>query len=236
VPVPDPLLQEDLASKPTRRYRTLIFQSCLAAAILGFALLALLASTSAYFPVDLLITRSIQSYHGPWLDLPMRAVSWPGYMPQSLGIVGGFFLFLAVSGFRQEGRATLLAAVASGLLNTLAKIVIQRPRPSADLVNVVRELSSYSFPSGHVMFYTAFFGFLFFLCFSRLKPSWKRASLLALFGGLVALVGPSRIYVGEHWASDVFGAYLLGSLILLGIIQTYRLLTLESSANGLLQR
>jgi len=42
-----------------------------------------------------------------------------------------------------------------------------------------------------------------------------------LFGILIALVGVSRIYVGEHWASDVLGAYLLGSVTLVAIIQFY---------------
>ena len=45
---------------------------------------------------------------------------------------------------------------------------------------------------------------------------------MVVFGLLVLLIGVSRIYVGEHWASDVLGAYLLGSLTLVGILQLYR--------------
>jgi undecaprenyl-diphosphatase len=72
------------------------------------------------------------------------------------------------------------------------------------------------------MFYTCFFGFIVFLAFTLLKPSWMRRLLLAFFGLLVLLVGFSRIYTGEHWASDVLGAYLLGSLLLVAMIQLYR--------------
>jgi undecaprenyl-diphosphatase len=100
--------------------------------------------------------------------------------------------------------------------------MIQRPRPTGDLVAVVSMLDSYSFPSGHVMFYIGFFGFLFFLTFTLLKHSWMRSLLLTLFGGLIVLVGISRIYLGHHWASDILGASLLGGLTLTFILQFYR--------------
>jgi undecaprenyl-diphosphatase len=102
------------------------------------------------------------------------------------------------------------------------KDLIQRPRPAVGLVNVISTLTSYSFPSGHVMFYLGFFGFVAFLVFSLLKPSLKRSLLLVFLCSLIILIGLSRIFLGQHWASDVFGAYLLGSLTLVAIIQFYR--------------
>ncbi len=229
---PAPNVQKELATKPVRRYRSLIFQGYLLAAILAFALLALLASSSAYFPIDLVITKFFQAWHTAWLDLIMRAVSWLGYTPQILLVSLILILLLIALKLYREGAALLIDAMVLGAANNLVKIVVHRPRPRADLVTVVRELASYSFPSGHVMFYTGFFGFLFFLSFTHLKKSWLRSLLLLFFGSLVFLVGPSRIYLGEHWASDVLGAYLLGSLVLLGVIQTYRLWTSPSNENG----
>jgi undecaprenyl-diphosphatase len=73
-----------------------------------------------------------------------------------------------------------------------------------------------------VLTYTAFFGFLFFLGYTLLKPSFARTILLAILGGLVGFIGVSRIYVGDHWASDVIGAYLLGSLWLVLCVTIYR--------------
>ena len=124
-------------------------------------------------------------------------------------------------GLQWEALVALIAAILPTGLNLLVKGLIQRPRPAAALVHVIATLSDTSFPSGHVMFYTGFFGFIVFLAFTLLKPSLKRSLLLAFFGLLVLLVGISRIYTGEHWASDVLGAYLLGSLALVAIIQIY---------------
>jgi len=36
------------------------------------------------------------------------------------------------------------------------------------------------------------------------------------------MIGPSRIYVGEHWASDVVAAYSLGSVWLALSVLVYR--------------
>jgi undecaprenyl-diphosphatase len=72
------------------------------------------------------------------------------------------------------------------------------------------------------MFYIGFYGFLWFLIYTLLKRSWLRTLLLILLSTLIALVGISRIYLGQHWASDVLGAYLLGSLCLVAEIELYR--------------
>jgi undecaprenyl-diphosphatase len=78
------------------------------------------------------------------------------------------------------------------------------------------------FPSGHVLTFTALCGFLAFLVYTLLKPSWGRTTLLVTAFVLVILMGVSRIYQGQHWFSDVMGAYLLGSLWLALTIRVYR--------------
>ena len=123
---------------------------------------------------------------------------------------------------RWEAVTSLVAAAGAAGLGQLVKLAVHRPRPGANLVNVIQQLNSFSFPSGHVLTYTAFFGFLFFLGYTLLKPSWARTILLVILGSLVALIGLSRIYVGDHWASDVVGAYLLGSLWLALTVYIYQ--------------
>jgi undecaprenyl-diphosphatase len=152
----------------------------------------------------------------------MSAVSWPGFSPQSFIIPVLIVLLIYSFGLRWEAVASLVAALFPVLVNGLVKAIVQRPRPTIDLVQVFAVLKSYSFPSGHVMFYLGFFGFLIFLAYTTLKRSLLRTALIVFFGTLILLVGASRIYLGEHWPSDVLGAYLLGSLTLVAIIFFYR--------------
>jgi membrane-associated phospholipid phosphatase len=214
--------QAETSSPSIRHYKANLIQTGLMSLIIAFAILTYLVKTISFFPLDLQITRAIQTLDFAFFSETMVFLSWAGFSPQSFIISIVIVALIYFSGLHWEAVVTILGAVFVQLLNLLVKGVIHRARPSADLVHVVDKLNSYSFPSGHVMYYTAFFGFICFLAFTLLKPSWKRTSLLILFGSQVLLVGVSRIYLGEHWASDVLGAYLLGSICLIAVIQLYR--------------
>jgi membrane-associated phospholipid phosphatase len=208
----------ETSPRPRRRYRTFLFLLGLFLAISAFAMLTFLVETTPSFPVDLQITLAIQSIDSPFFEGLMRLISWPGFLPQSIIITLLIAFMLYMYGLHWESVTSLLAAILSGVTNELVKDVIQRPRPAVDLVDVFAVLKSYSFPSGHVMFYVSLFGFVWYLAYTLLKRSLKRSLLLGFVGSFILLVGVSRIYLGQHWASDVLGAYLLGGLILAGII------------------
>jgi membrane-associated phospholipid phosphatase len=214
--------REWIASERLRRIRTYIFQGYILLALIAFAGLAFLANTVPIFPPDVSITRNLQEEMPSWLGMVMQWVSWPGFGIQSGIIIAAAAGILAVIGLRWEAVMALLTGIGTGALNTLVKVVVHRPRPGADLVNVVQTLNSYSFPSGHVMFYTGFFGFLLFLSFTLLKRTGLRYLVNTVLIILIALVGVSRMYLGEHWASDVLGGYLLGSLVLIVAVMLYR--------------
>ena len=55
----------------------------------------------------------------------------------------------------------------------------------------------------------------------KLVTFWETVGLMVL-GGLIAAVGPSRIAMGHHWASDVLASYCLGTAFLIGHIGLYR--------------
>ena len=200
----------------------MLFQVTLLLVTGSFAALTFLVKTMPSFAIDLQIAQFIQSIDIPFFALFMGLISWPGFLPQSIIITVLTVLLFYKLGLQWESLVMLFAAIFSAGVNVLVKDMIQRPRPMSGMVTVISTLTSYSFPSGHVMFYVGYFGFAAFLVISLLKPSLKRSLLLLLLCSLIILIGPSRIFLGQHWASDVLGAYLLGSLTLVVVIQFYR--------------
>ena len=70
-----------------------------------------------------------------------------------------------------------------------------------------------AFPA--VMSYVALWGLLFSFGIILFRGfSWWRNALLVVSALFVVLVGPSRVYLGDHWASDVLGAYLFSGILL----------------------
>lgn len=208
--------------KTWRRYRASVFQGYLVGAVIAFLILATLAHTIAYFAFDVIITQDVQTITFAPLGSLLQAVSWVGFAPQVTLITLAILLVLWISGLHWETALSFLSVVGISVLGFVIKLLVDRPRPSADLVHVLFQVKDFSFPSGHVLYFTAFFGLMLFFSYTLLKESWWRTLLLILFGGLVALVGISRIYEGQHWASDVLAAYLLGSVWLWFSVQVYR--------------
>ena len=210
-----------IAPAPTRRRRARRFQYFVLGATLGFIALAVVARSVPYFPIDLKLTRALQADKGILFAQLMAGVSWLGYWPQVEVIGSAIVLSLYLLGLRWEAVALSSTAFASGV-GALVKLAVMRPRPTADLVEVSRILDTMSFPSGHVVTATAFGGFLVFLAYSLLKPSWGRTLLIGCLVLEILLMGVSRMFLGNHWFSDVVGGHVLGGLWLALSIQFYR--------------
>ncbi|HLG64083.1 MAG TPA: phosphatase PAP2 family protein [Ktedonosporobacter sp.] len=196
--------------------RTHVLIGFYAAQFILFGLLAWFVHIHPVIPVDVAITREFQENKSPFLSTLMVAVSYLGnsglVFPLLIGLTALVFWMVRL---RLEAVLIVVLSAVSSVVNVGIKLLVSRPRPTAKLVEIIQHASGASFPSGHVMSYVAFFGLLFSLGVILLKRDrlWHYALLIisALF---VILVGPSRVYLGDHWASDVIGGYLFGGMLL----------------------
>ena len=200
--------------------RTQTFTSLAALGLLLFGGLTALVTDGQTADLDLATTQTVQGIGAPWFGPLMLGVSLPGFFPQSILLIVGVLVLFWRSGYRTETRFAL-AASGSVLLTEVFKRLIARPRPDAGLVAVVDGASGHSFPSGHTLFYVTFFGFLAYLAYAQLKPGRLRTAVLWISGLLILLIGPSRIWMGQHWASDVLASYALGLTYLVALVWLY---------------
>lgn len=182
-----------------------------------FALLAHYLTPAAW---NVAATKALQSLSLPGLHELMRLVSGFGNAPKIIIIT--VIVLLACN---KAGEAFWLTFSGLGgwFISLQLKGVFASPRPTADVVDVFHQWNNGSFPSGHLVFYICFFGFIFFVAREQLaRRSMLRRGVLMLTAGLIVLVGFSRVFLGEHWLSDLPGSYVLGALWLALSLKLYR--------------
>lgn len=151
------------------------------------------------------------------LDILMRATSNFGdglIVPVVLVALMGIYFY------RQKKVLTIyfIGAVLGGeAIKQAIKILVARPRPGWVGCESLVGLTDFSFPSGHVIFYTTVFGL--FLLFTSKKPSNLWRLMMRLFSvAMILLIGFSRVYLGAHWITDVLAGYFIGGIILVAVI------------------
>ncbi len=200
----------------------LIVGVCLAA----FAALYALVRSRRSQEFDAAVTLKIQGQQSRRFDRLMHVVSWPGFPPQSRLIPPSLSGALWLLGFRLEAVFQLLAWGTGGI-SFIVKRSMRRPRPEATAAETAIKVAAAniggtSFPSGHVLNYIGVYGFFAYLVHTWIRPQAIRRTVVATLGFLLGLVGPSRVYLGHHWLTDVSASYVLGTAYLVGLTNAYR--------------
>jgi undecaprenyl-diphosphatase len=160
--------------------------------------------------LDIHISEEIQEEQTPILNKIMVVLSSLGRLPISLTMVLGTALLFLISGYKKEA-ILMLSTLLSGALGIAIKTIINRPRPSRDFVIIMEDTKFQSFPSGHVLFYTVFFGSLILIILHLKKIQTKaKIILISLCLAIIFFGAVSRVYLGAHWFTDVFGGFILG--------------------------
>jgi undecaprenyl-diphosphatase len=186
--------------------------------------ISLAAHFFAFFPFDLKIYQGLQEENNPEFSLVMQGVSAIGETFMGILMIGAVTAFFLIRRRWLEACFTLFTA-SNFVITAILKVIIARPRPPYYLPNpsdTFPLIDQYGYPSGHVLFFVVFFGFIAYLAWMYQTGSVRKI-IIAACGALLLLIGPSRVYLGAHWASDVLGSYMIGTLWLLFIILGFNL-------------
>jgi membrane-associated phospholipid phosphatase len=168
-------------------------------------------------PIELEFSRAVQGLPSwPWLTSTIDFFgTFNNPTPSGIGFGIVFTAILLMGWYRQAVFLSMTVGIGD-FIDTLIGDFVARPRPSPALVHVDAVLRYNSFPSGHCCHEVLFYGFLLFLSFTKPLCRWRyRWALIPLqvFAALnILMIGFSRVYEGEHWATDTLGGYLSGAL------------------------
>jgi membrane-associated phospholipid phosphatase len=179
----------------------------LAIQLVALATLTVLVGSRATATFDTSVLAWLLQWHQPLLDQVFQAITLLGDpIVSSLFAVGLLVALVGREGRR--GQVVLIFFLGIALEYVLKQLVVE-PGPPSELVRDavllpgLRELSPYTFPSGHVM-----------------RVTFLAAVVAAHFGRLrvgvaivVALIAVGRIYLAAGWTSDVAGGLVAGLLL-----------------------
>ena len=191
--------------------------------LVAAAVVSVLARLLPVFPGDISLSVWFQSVSSPLLTSVMSLASalftyYPaGLITAAAGILA----------FWRTGVLEGLIVWMAGLISLIAEVLkwaLNRPRPSADQVQIIGINHGNGYPSGHTFFATILLGILGYILWTHLKNRILRILSLTVIVLVNLLVAASRIYLGAHWPSDVLGGYIFGGLFLALLIWLYELL------------
>ena len=165
------------------------------------------------------VTSIVVAHRGPGLNVIMKAVTWLGSWVAVLAATA-VIVVLVLRRTLSVGFFVLAALLWAGTqgATTLAKHVVQRPRPPESLRLVTAH--GWSWPSGHTTTATLVFAILATVVWAVTSNTGLR--VLAVIGWIVfaAAVAFSRVELAVHWTTDVLASVVLlvGWLLVAGAL------------------
>ncbi|HWC45562.1 MAG TPA: phosphatase PAP2 family protein [Casimicrobiaceae bacterium] len=174
-----------------------------AAALVVFALVAAIDEPTA-------LDRALYDWAARHYDRRLERAQWP---IELLGLPGAYIpIALALTRHwrrngRRHTRATIIKAAFGGWLALrLSRLVIHRPRPPRPLHRRPKREST--FPSGHTTGVTALAAAAALVLHDERILTAGKAAALGI--GWPIVTAANRVYVREHWLTDVLGGLALG--------------------------
>jgi membrane-associated phospholipid phosphatase len=177
-----------------------------ALAAAAFGVLTGIVASGALATIDRKILDFVQLAGSAWLDLVGSVIHILG----TAEVTGAIAVAVAIAWWRHRRQRwwVPLLIVAVVALEAVFKAIVPQPGPPEDLsrgtllLPMLGDPTPNSFPSGHVAR----------VAFLAVALRWPRP--LAAIAILV--MGLAKVYLGDHWPSDVIGGWLLGYVVAAG--------------------
>jgi undecaprenyl-diphosphatase len=167
------------------------------------------------FPGDASFNALINGIQSPFLDSSMPLVSYLGAFPYCIfaSLLAGLIFWL----FKKKIESLFIIVIPyiSVCISYVLKFLIYRPRPVDDLLGN-------SFPSGHTIYTSILMGTIIYFLPQLVKNGLLCKMLQIAAGFVIALMAFSRLYLQQHWLSDVLAGLIIGTLVLVPAIILYK--------------
>ena len=174
----------------------------------AYALETFLATRAPYFSWDVGAERWVQAVPAGGISTLFNGFDrFEGLYQVGFAVLMILFIFLVNRG----ATLMIVAGALSASVYYVTQALVHRPRPDQHLVHVTRHTSDFSYPSGHVVFFLWVAVLVSVAMRQSLVPRTLRLviSTVLVLAFVIAAIG--RLYLGEHWPSDVLAGLLLGS-------------------------
>lgn len=202
------------------RYRTHAAILAMLVLLACFIGISLALKTPALSKYDLWFTTEAQERRNDEIRTAMIGFTMLGNTVTLLIVALSTTIYFASRKLFHAGGFAFLSLIGLPIDEAL-KALFARPRPGADLVQILIPRTGYSFPSGHALGSTAVYGFLAFLAWVHLRDYKARKPIAFALACLPPLISLSRVYVGAHWLSDVVGGMAMGLIVVILLALVY---------------
>lgn len=165
------------------------------------------------------------SLNGFFHDRPLaidvlEAISFTGKPIFLFFAIGAPVVWLIDRGGSKLALFLVVTWVSAGVLDTVVKIAVGRPRPQVE--EPIHHAVGNSFPSGHALQSVTGYGALLLVLLPLLPVRWRRPAIAGTVLW-VLLIGFTRLALGVHYVSDVVGGIVLGSAWLAASVAAFEI-------------
>ncbi len=183
----------------------------------AFVFFSYLVSKEKFVQLDFDLTVKLQDHLSRRFDLPFSLLSLLG-SAEVTGIIWAGFLLYSLLRRYWLAAAALFTFWGGLFLEIFGKLFVYHPGPPFLFYRGVIDFNfpssyahtNYSYPSGHLTRTSFLVSALVVYLLLKAPKKFGILPQLGALGFLVAMM-VSRVYLGEHWTTDVIGGTLLGT-------------------------